>query len=208
MATPTIDSGKAIRFGWTAIQKDFWYLVSIAVVSSIITGVTNSPRHGPNNWDFLGLLLSAWMTCGYTVMMLSYQTGKKLPFVDLFTQFKHFFEVLGATLLVGLIVAVGFIFLIVPGIYLALRFQFTVTLILDRNLGIMEAMRESTKLTQGIKMSLLGFDLTLLGVILLGVLALGVGVFVAMPIVWLATVVVYRQLSGAHQTGTPVAASS
>lgn len=194
MATSTIDSGSAISYGWNAVKKDFWYLVGIAAVSQIISGLTSRPDKGPDNWDFLGIFLSAWMTCGYMVLMLSYQAGKKLPFADLFTQLKYFWRVLGGTILVGLIVAAGTILFIVPGIYFALRFQFVISLIIDQNLGIGAAMQESTRLTQGLKMSLLMFDLTLLGVIILGLICLGVGVFVALPVTWLAMVVVYRKL--------------
>jgi len=136
-------------------------------------------------------------------MMLDYQSGNKLPFPELFTQFKYYWRVLLATLLLGLIVGVGFIFLIVPGIYLALKYQFTIYLIIDKNLGIMEAMNESSKMTDGVKMSLFMFGLMLIGVMLLGVICLGVGAFVAMPVAWLATVVVYRRLAGAPQPVTP-----
>ncbi|MBI5467327.1 MAG: glycerophosphoryl diester phosphodiesterase membrane domain-containing protein [Candidatus Kerfeldbacteria bacterium] len=201
MATPTIDSSSAISYGWNAVKKDFWYLVGIAAVSQIISGLMSRPDQNPNSWDFLGIFLSAWMTAGYMVLMLSYQAGKKLPFTDLFTQLKYFWRVLGGTILVGLIVGAGTILFIIPGIYFALRFQFVIPLIIDKNLGIGAAMTESTRLTQGIKMSLLMFDLTLLGIIILGVICLGVGVFVALPVTWLAMVVVYRKL---NQPAVPV----
>ena len=44
-------------------------------------------------------------------------------------------------------------------------------------------------------MSLLGFDIVSLGVVILGAIVLGVGILVAVPVVWLATVFVYRSLS-------------
>lgn len=190
-----IETGKAIGYGWSAVKKDFWYFVGIAVIAMVISGLTSSSDKNPNSWDVLGIFLSTWMTCGYTTMMLSYQAGKKMPLSDVFTQFKHYWRVLGASILVGLIVVVGLVLLIVPGVYFALRFQFVLQLIIDKNLGIGEAMSASTKLTNGIKMPLLGFNLTLLGVIILGALCLGVGILVAMPVVWLAQVHVYRQLA-------------
>ena len=202
MGSPQIKTGSAISYGWTSVKKDFWYFVGLAVVSTII-GSIGSDNNNANQWDLLGLLLSAWMTCGYMTMMLSYQAGHKLPFGDLFKQVKHYWEVLGATFLLFVIIVIGLILLIVPGVYLAVRFQFTIQLILDQGLGIMAAMKESTRLTNGIKMSLLGFDLTLLGVILLGAIVLGVGVFVALPVVWLASVVVYRQVSSASPVSAP-----
>jgi len=192
------------------VKKDFWYLVGIAIVTTIVGGLANNRTHSnawshPNSWSFLGLLLSTWMLCGYTALMLSYQSGKKLPFTDLFTQWKYFLRVLGATILLGFIIGFGFIFFIIPGIYLALRFQLTITLIVDKNLGVFDAMRESSRLSQGIKLQILGFDFMILGVLLLGVLALGVGIFIALPVVWLAGVVVYRQVLSQQPASAPAA---
>jgi uncharacterized membrane protein len=202
MTNLTLDTGKAISYGWESVKKDLWYFVGIAVVSVIISSIADNPGqrnnkdlYNVNFWSILTPFLTAWMVCGYTKLSLSYQSGKKLPFTDLFKQFKYFWRVLGATILVGLIVGLGLLLFIIPGIYFALRFQLTNTLIVDKNLGILEAMRQSSKLTEGIKLQLFGFNLTLLGVLILGLLALGVGIFVAIPVIWLAGVVVYRQIS-------------
>jgi len=200
MNDSSIKTNEAIRYGWTTVKKDLWYFVAVAFVSQVISGIFSDSSKKPEDskdsygLDIIGIPLSVWMTCGYMVMMLSYHGGKKLPFSALFKQGKYFWRVLGASLLTFLIVLVGLILLIVPGIYFALRFQFVIPLIVDKNLSISAAMNESTRLTQGRKMSLLGFDLALFGVILLGVLALVVGVFVAIPVTWLAMVYVYRQL--------------
>jgi uncharacterized membrane protein len=209
MDNRTINTGQAISYGWASVKKDFWYFIGIAVVSTIIGNVGSGGSRSADGWDVLGVFLTAWMTCGSMTMMLSYQAGKKLPFAELFTQFKYFWRVLGATILIGLIVGLGLILLIIPGIIFALRYQFTIQLIIDKNLGISAAMKESTRLTNGVKMSLLGFDLTLLGVLILGAICLGVGVFVAMPVVWLALVAVYRKLavvSSSTSTSSPATA--
>jgi uncharacterized membrane protein len=189
-----IEISKNISYGWTSVKKDFWYFIGLTVIMVIIEGLGGSDR-STNVFDALGIFLSAWMTCGAMTLFLSYQRGQKLPIEKLFTSVKKYWEVLGATILVGLIVAVGFIALIVPGLYLALRFQFVIPLIIDKNLDIGAAMKESTRLTNGIKMALFRFDLALLGVIILGAICLGVGVFVAMPVAYLAYIQVYRGLA-------------
>lgn len=203
MPDRTLDTSGAISYGWTSVKKDFWYLIGIAVVSSIISGLGSGNYKRTDAWDMLSPFLSVWMTCGYTKMMLDYQRGNKLPLAELFSQFKHYWQVFFATILVGLIVGVGFLFFIVPGIYFALKYQFTIQLIIDKNLGFMDAMKESAKMTTGLKMSLFGFNLALFGIILLGAICLGIGVFVAIPVVWLAEVFMYRRLAGAPQSVTP-----
>lgn len=194
MEGSNIDTGKAIGYGWASVKKDFWYFVGIALVVIIISSL-GQDRDGPSQWSLLSFLLSGWMACGYWTLFLSYHSGKKLPFSALFTQFTHYVRFLLASLLLGIIFAVGFVLLIIPGFYFALKYQFTLLLILDKNLGISDAMKQSALLTSGKKMSLLGFDIVSLGVVILGAIVLGVGILVAVPVVWLANVFVYRSLS-------------
>jgi uncharacterized membrane protein len=189
-----IDTTQVFQYGWNSVQKDFWYFVGIAFVVMVLGGIGSSSPNETSSLDGLGFLLSILMTCGTTTIFLQYFGGKKLPFSSLFTQLKQYLPVLGATLLLGLITVVGVILLIVPGIYFALKYQFTIQLIIDKNLGVMAAMKESARITNGNKMAIFVFDLQCLGVVILGVLALGVGLLVALPTVELATIKVYRSL--------------
>jgi uncharacterized membrane protein len=197
MSNTKIEIGKAIGYGWGSVKKDFWYFTGIALVSTIISSLGNSNGKKSNGWSILSPFLSTWMTCGHTKIVLDYHSGNKLPIAELFTQFKYYWRVLFATLFLGVIVCLGLIFLIVPGVYFAIKYQFTIQLIIDKDLSISEALKQSAQLTNGLKMSLLGFNITLLGVVLLGAICLGVGVFVAIPVVWLAEVFIYRRLSEA-----------
>jgi len=194
METSKIDAGPAISYGWTSVKKDLWYFVALALLVFIAGSIGSSTTRGTSGWDIIGFFLTALTTCGTTAIALSYYHGKQLPISALFTTFKPYWQVLGASLLLGLGTVVGLVLLIFPGIYFALTYQFTITIIVDKNLGIIEAMRESKRITQGKKMSLLAFDLTMLGVIILGALCLGVGLLVAVPVVWLAGIKVYRLL--------------
>ena len=87
------------------------------------------------------------------------------------------------------------VLLIFPGIYWGLKYQFTIYLIIDKGLGIKAAMQESARMTNGKKSSLFWFDFVCACVMILGAICLGVGVLVAMPVVWLAGATVYRKLA-------------
>jgi uncharacterized membrane protein len=209
MENRAIETGKAISYGWQSVKKDFWYFVGIAFVYAVVSSLSSLGSDKKiDAWDILSPLLTAWITCGYTKMVLSYHSGKKLPFGELFTQFKYFWRVLGASILTSIIIVFGMILFFVPGVYFALKYQFVVQLIIDKDLSISEAFRQSAKMTDGLKMSLLGFDLTLLGVVILGAIVLGVGVLVALPVVWLASVFVYRKLSVPSPVATPAPAKA
>ena len=97
--------------------------------------------------------------------------------------------------LVGFIVLVGLLLLVVPGVIAILGLMFTSYLIVDRGMGPIEAIKESWRMTKGHKGTLFLFTLTLLGLNILGFLALIVGLIVTVPISMLAVTHVYRKLA-------------
>jgi hypothetical protein len=62
---------------------------------------------------------------------LNFRDGKVPDVEDLFRGYPHFLNYLAASILYGLMVAIGLILLIIPGIYLALKYQFYGYLIVD-----------------------------------------------------------------------------
>lgn len=199
----TVEVGKAISFGWDTLKKNFWYLIGVFFLFMILGGIVQRTDNNFGVGGILSLAISVWLTCGLLKLSLGLYNNKKLPIEDFFTQFKYFWRVLGSTILVGLIVVFGLCMLIVPGIYFALKYKFTEYLIVDQDLGIVEAMQKSAELTQGIKLRLFVFSLASLGVLILGVLALGVGIIVAIPVIWLATTYIYKNLHTVTVTAEP-----
>lgn len=100
-----------------------------------------------------------------------------------------------ASLLMGLMITIGLILLIVPGIYLMLKYFFTPILIVDQKLGAMDALSKSSKLTDGIKMELLMFWLAGVAALLLGLLAFGIGALLTGSVTALAYVLLYQRVS-------------
>ena len=188
-----ITTGAAFRYGWETLKKDFWYFIGISVLYGVITNIPNS-KGTRSGFSILGIFISAWLMGGLYRLLLDYKDGKKQEFSVLFTQLKHYWRILGGSILVGLIVIGGLILLIVPGIIWGLRYMFTIMLIVDKNMDVGTAMHASAEMTRGIKGKLFVFALACLGTMVLGVICLGVGVFVAMPVVWLAFVYLYRSL--------------
>jgi uncharacterized membrane protein len=76
----------------------------------------------------------------------------------------------------------------------------TFPLIVDRNLGPIEALQESWRITDGHKMNLFVFGLIAFALLLAGACACGIGVFFVMPIIYIAQMYIYLKL-----TGQPVA---
>ena len=121
--------------------------------------------------------------------------GQKPKLEDLYKSYPLFVNYLLASILVGLMVVAGLILLVIPGIYLALKYQFTLFLVVDKKMKVMDAIKKSGEMTEGKLMDLLGLALVAILITMLGALALGVGLLVSTPVTMLAYAYVYRQLS-------------
>ena len=93
------------------------------------------------------------------------------------------------------------LFLIIPGIIAAVGLSQSFYVLQDRpELGAVEALKESWRLvwTQGHFWKVVGMAFLSVFVILLGALALGVGLFFAVPVVAVAGAGLYEELKGGH----------
>lgn len=100
-----------------------------------------------------------------------------------------------ASFLYGLAVLVGLILLVVPGIYLAIRFMFFSYYIIDKDAGAVDSLKMSWKLTDKAVVNLFFFDLLIIGLNILGAIALGVGLLVTVPLSLIAVTILYRKYS-------------
>ncbi|MGZ8401346.1 MAG: hypothetical protein ACXWVI_08620 [Methyloceanibacter sp.] len=204
----TLSIGDCLRFGWETFKKRPWFFVGSTVVillasglintfSNTIDGVVGGSAEAPTLVGIaVNLALGTLLSMGATAFYLAAQDNPETVDLSLLWRPQPFWKYLGASILFGLAVAVGFVLLIVPGIIVALMFMFTTFIVIDRGLGPIEAMKESRCITYGHKWSLLGFTLMLVLVNLLGVIALVVGLLVSIPVSSLAVAHAYRVLSG------------
>ncbi len=93
------------------------------------------------------------------------------------------------------IVLAGFLFFIIPGIYLALRLQFFQAFIIEENAGIIESLHKSWEITRGQVLPLFILALVMIGIMILGCILFGIGIFVAVPLIYMMYGYVFRKLS-------------
>lgn len=137
-------------------------------------------------------VISAYLALGITRVGLNLISGKPVTVGQLFGEGDKLLRALGASFLFAFAVVIGFLLLIIPGIYIALRYGQFMKAIVDRDLGIMDAFSYSAAITTNNLMNILALGILSVGLILAGFLALCVGYFFALPIVWLAGLIAYR----------------
>lgn len=133
---------------------------------------------------------------GYTGVIIRLAEGKKQKFADLASFLDRTFAFTLVTILQTLVIIAGLLFFIIPGIIFAMMFSMAPFLVLDKKIGVIEAMKKSAEITKGNRFDLLGFTILTQIIGLLGILALVFGVFVTAPLVILATALVYLTLNG------------
>lgn len=195
------DVGVAAAYGnaWRQLWENFILLFIIGIVSMLLsapTGVFSFFRdigvaiigEGDNGATtvlgggiaffavifsfFYGILITAPLKYGVDYTYLRAARNDPLEIVDMFAVIRNYIHAVMATILVGIIVTIGFIFLIIPGIYLACKFAFVPYLIVDRRLNVIDALQESWEMTDGhafqvFMIGLLGIPITLGGLTLM-----------------------------------------
>ncbi|MFU8892406.1 MAG: DUF4339 domain-containing protein [Luteolibacter sp.] len=142
----------------------------------------------------LSHIASVFLSLGLARFCLNIVSGREAGIADLFGQGRLLVRGVLATLLFGIAVGVGFLLLIVPGIYIIARYGLFLTAIVDRNCGISASFEYSSQLTTNNRMNLFLIMLISIAAAVLGCLAFCVGLLFAYPVIMLAWTVAYRWL--------------
>ncbi len=103
-----------------------------------------------------------------------------------------------ATVLVGVVVGIGYALCFIPGIIAAFLLMFTVVALLDRNLSPVDAMKTSYETTKNNVGNAILAWLVQAAIVLVGELVCFVGLLVALPVAALFLVYTWRRLSGSQ----------
>lgn len=190
----------AVKLGWEKVTKNipFFILVSITVIF-----VNFLPRISDAIWGpsfILGLvffLVKSFIDIGVIKVSLSFVDGLTSKYEDLFKGMPLFLKYLGAILIFIVLVAIGLVLLIVPGIIVGIRLMFFGALIVDKGLDPVEALKRSFAMTKGKTWDLFLFTLLILVINLAGLICLGVGLIITLPLTSIALMDIYRKIDKA-----------
>jgi len=212
MEKKNFSNKKAIKYGWGIMKANLWYFVGILIVAWLIVGIPGAlaDHFQKNDMGFLTLLLNiitavlrVIISIGMIKIALKFLSEEKPEFKELFNFKGSFWRFVGGSILYGLIVVAGFILLIVPGIYWAIKYQWFGYCIVSQKLGPVQALKKSAQMTDTVKWQLLGFGLVMTGINILGFLCLFIGLFATIPTTLLAIVFVYRKLLSQTEPAQP-----
>jgi uncharacterized membrane protein len=202
MPTKTFSNKEALLFGWETFNKNAGFFIVIIIVMGLANFVPGIIANIVEKYSSLlasiinltSLVLVWIIEMGLIKIILKFCDNQKAEFNDLFSCTSLFFKFAAGAILYGLIAAVGYILLIVPGIIWTIQFGFFSYLVVDKGLGPIVALKRSSLVTRGAKMNLFVFGFLILGINILGALCLLIGLFVSIPVSMIAGAYVYRKL--------------
>ena len=194
----TFSISEAVRFGWATFKKRPWFFIGACVglvaINLLINGI-----FGKLGVPFLAfvvqIVMNTFLTIAYVKLALGGASSPETLTIQSLWEPRHFLNMLGTSLLVMIIVVVGMILLVIPGIIAAIALSFATFSVVDKSLGPIAAIKESYRVTKGHWGALFLFFLVVVGINILGMILLLVGLLVSTPVSMLATVFVYRKLS-------------
>lgn len=202
-----IGVGSSYGNGWRQLWKHFLILFLISTISMLISAPSTimsgigQETGGPAGAE-LGILSTAYTLLlmnpiGYGVSFVFLKAARDDPLdlKDVFEAFKNYWNVVLASFLVGIIVVIGFILLIVPGIIIACRLVFTPYLVVDRKMPAIEAIKESWRLTNGHAWKVFLIGLLSIPIAIAGLIFFGVGIIIAIMWIGLAFASLYHAVS-------------
>jgi uncharacterized membrane protein len=172
-----------ISDGWSAVTGNFWNFVMLGAIYLVAGGAVPVLIQGP-------------VAMGLQWAALRQIAGRRAEVNDLAFGFNQFPQAVLVCLVTGVIVGVGTVLLILPGLLAATLLQFPYLLVIDRKMDFWGAIQESFRTSQRHFGTLLGFFLLQLCVLIGGALLCGVGLAVAVPVVYAATAAAYVDLFG------------
>lgn len=190
-----------LKEGWDLTKVNIGFLLCyqiILIALSFLIGATEG------NWkltplNIIGLILLILGKMGFYNSCLMITTGNKPGFDQLFKSWPYFLSWIIASFLFGIMFGIGLILFIIPGIYVFARFGLFPFFILDKNLGPIDALKQASQASEGIRWELALFFLACLGINILGILLFGIGIFITIPITLIALAIVYYHITGQNK---------
>lgn len=189
-ATPAdLGVGDILSEGWETTKPQLGLLIGGMLVVGLIYFVAA-------NIPFAGLVLGGPLFGGVTIAVLRLLNGREVEFSTFFDGFKKLMPLALVGLVSGLLAGVGFIFLLLPGLYLSLAFMFGSHLVIDRDEEFWPAMMASMKVVNGHFGFMALWGLTMFGLAMAGVLTCGLGFIVLGPLIAVSNGILYKRLFG------------
>ena len=195
------DLGIGYLFGkaWPVFKENLLVIVGSFAIYLLIGGALGSSDLWGTGMaaltSLIGFVIAGPLVVGFYGILLRSLRGEQAQIPNLFDGFSRFGQAFGVYVLMIIAIVVGFIFLIIPGIIIAVGLWPALFLVYDEDLGVTATLQEAWDMTRGHRLQLFLLGIVLMFVAAIGVLALGVGIFFTGAFASLVAAAAYEELS-------------
>lgn len=197
--TLRIDIRSSLEFGWSTFRQNVLFFLVMMLVLGVPAAIMNVMVEGlpwlSVSVMFLRGVSWLWRTLAIMAVIyvsLRFRDRGSFDYRETNDMYPLFIPYLLGSLLFSVILTVGMILLVAPGVYFAVKYQFMPYLIIDRGMEPVEALKAAGEMTKGFWLDLFLFLLCIVGINFLGAMAFGIGLIVTIPVTLLAHAWAYR----------------
>lgn len=187
---------------WMAVL----FYLGLAFLIGMFFGILNTPPIDPGTVqpptviELIGNIVSGLvlmpMAVGLGFLATAVAMGEKPNPKSLFAWYDKTLKIFLTALLMNSLILLGFLLLVLPGIYLLVSYQIALPLMVDKKLGPWEALETSRKIIGHHWFVVLAFDITALLILTASTMLLGIPLIWAVPFLVIAFGILYRNLAG------------
>ena len=178
---------KQVGFKWSYMAPFLIYLIItgiIAVVQDAAVG-TGEGVAATLTQVIVNILVYP-LGIGLGLLGIRRAAGKDTPLSTLWEPYSQFIPLIVMLVLMGLLIVGGFFLLVLPGIYLAVAYSFAPYLIVEKNMGVWEALETSRKAITTYWWRYFGLLLIAALLFIVGTIPLFIGLIWVLPILAIA----------------------
>ncbi|WHI51497.1 hypothetical protein P3339_01285 [Microbulbifer sp. MLAF003] len=210
--------GEAISEGWQLSKgkkRTVWfaiilYVIAIAAISFVAGLLTGYPAFDPVEagnaslsstiiYNLITAIVGVPLVVGMMMVGIKIARKEETSGTEVFAHFDKIVPLCVTYIIMSILMGIGFLLLVIPGIYLAVAYMMALPLVIDQNLGPWKALEASRKAITKNWFAFLGFFIVLLLIYIAGGLALLIGLIWAIPLASIAYGVAYRKVFGGPQ---------
>ena len=219
-----LDIGACISRGWELVKNNFWPTVGVSTLiffiiaafqqlcglftNPIVQSMIREKQISPG-----GILIVVLVSIVSAPVYLVFMAGLMKYFLNLIRgepatvgdAFSGFGPMIGQLIVLGLVmnvlVIVGYVLCIIPGIFLQVAWLFATPLVIDRRMKFWDAMELSRKMACKHWFIIFAFLIVYGLVVMAGLIACCIGILVTMPIGLAAWMYAYETIFSRPQTG-------
>jgi len=141
------------------------------------------------------LFLAPPLVCGFYLVANRQSQKEYLDFQNYFDGFKYWWNLVTANLISSIVIVLGIICFILPGVYLLIGYMFCLLFVLFGGFDFWTSMELSRRLVHTNWLKFFLFGLALLALNIVGFLCLVVGLIITVPMTYLSVYILFEELT-------------